>query len=364
MRRTKGIRTAFMTVLPATCCALLWLFGVNASWAGDPVSAAREIGRAGQQAAGAAARDAATAETVPGFAGTDIPERRLTNETMENAARRTLADPDAPGGAAGRAVIGAAVSRPETDVPANDPLVRRSEAVEADPEDVRWQAGGIASGRTDDCAAQAGDIGRDGPCGRIVSCVGAGCETVETRSNTGFARSAAMLNTVLEMGGDGFDRHDLRFFSGDRKACRIRWGGLADCCRNDGLLIGIGGCRPEEYELARERHAGNTHYLGARCAKRILGFCIRRERVWCVFGSKLGRILHEQARPQLGIGWSSCRGFTVAEIEAIDFDAVDLTEFTENFMEGGREPSLSLPGRGDTQVLMRERIGDFYGRGE
>jgi len=166
------------------------------------------------------------------------------------------------------------------------------------------------------------------------------------------------------VGGGEFDREALRFFAGDRKACRIRWGGLANCCRNSGLLIGIAGCTREEYELAQERHLGNTHYLGTRCAKRVFGFCIRRERVWCVFGSKLGRILHEQARPQLGIGWGTCRGLTVAEVEAIDFDAVDLTEFTENFIEDGREPSLSLPGRDGTQTLMRERIADFYRREE
>ena len=364
MTRRKGTRTVSMTVLPALCGALLWLAGVNTAWAGDPVSAAREIGRAGQVQAETLARDAASTEGIPGFAGTDIPEGRLTDGTMEDAARRTLADPDDPGGVAGRTVIEGTASRPEAEVPASDPLVRHSERIADDPGDTRWRADGLASGRSEECTAGVDDIGEGGNCGRIVSCTGAGCETVETERNTGFARSAAMLNMVLEMGGDELDRGDLRFFAGDRKACRIRWGGLADCCKDSGLLIGISGCTPQEYELAKERHLGNTHYLGTRCAKRVFGFCIRRERVWCVFGSKLGRILHEQARPQLGIGWGSCRGFTIAEVEAIDFDALDLTEFTENFIDDAFEPSLSLPGKGDTQTVMRERIGDFYRRDE
>ncbi len=361
---TRLVRLLAWTAMLVLCCAILWLLGGNVSWAGDPASAAREIGRAGTAAAGAVARDASNAANVPGFAGTDIPERRLTADGLEDAARQALADPDHPGGRAGRALIEGAASRPEAEVPASNPVVRRSERIGDDPEDVRWQAGGLASGRGEDCTAETGNIGRGGSCGRIVSCVGADCETVETESNTGFARSAATLNMVLDMGGDGFDRGDLRFFAGERKACRIRWGGLADCCKNSGLLIGISGCTPQEYELAKERHLGNTHYLGTRCAKRVFGFCIRRERVWCVFGSKLGRILHEQARPQLGIGWGSCRGFTVAEVETIDFDDVDLTEFTENFIDGSMEPSLSLPGKGDTQALMRKRIGDFYRRDE
>ena len=92
--------------------------------------------------------------------------------------------------------------------------------------------------------------------------------------------------------------------------------------------------------------------------------CLRRERVWCVFGSKLGRILHQQARPQLGIGWGSCRGFTVAEIERIDFDRLDLTEFTENLVDGSKDPGIAPPGAGDTRTLMRDRVRTFYRRGE
>ena len=170
---------------------------------------------------------------------------------------------------------------------------------------------------------------------------------------------------ALELGGDEFDRDDLRFFTGQRRTCTIRLFGLANCCTNSGALIGIAGCSREEYELAQERHEGNTRYLGSYCARRTLfGVCIRRARAWCVFGSKLGRIFQEQGRRQLWIGWSSCRGLTVAEIEAIDFDRLDLTEFTENLMDGSMDPSVSLPDAGGTQTFMRDRIRDFYQRGQ
>ena len=165
---------------------------------------------------------------------------------------------------------------------------------------------------------------------------------------------------VLDMGGEEFDRENLRFFRGRRRSCRIRWGGLADCCKNSGALVSLAGCTRGERLLAEERHAGNTHYLGRRCTRRILGVCVRRERAWCVFGSKLGRILQEAARRQLGIGWGSCRGFTVAEMERIDFEAVDLSEFTENLIDGGREPSIELPEAGQAGEVMRTRIRDFY----
>jgi len=361
-RMIRIVRLLAWTAMFGACCLMLWILAGQAAHAEDPRAAAREIGHAGTAAAGAIARDASQAADVPGYAGTNLPERGLTDGTMAAEAQRRLADRDDPGAKAGRAVIEGTAVRPAAPIPADDPGIARARAVEAAPELPVHQADGLASGGVADCQAGVADAGRGGACGSISYCVGAGCETVEPQGNTGFARSAAMLNMVLEMGGGEFDRDNLRFFQGDRRGCNIKLGGLANCCKNSGLLVGIAGCSRAEIELGKERHAGNTHYLGTRCAKRVFGVCIRRKREWCVFGSKLGRILHQQARPQLGLGWGSCRGFTVAEVERIDFDRLDLTEFTEDLVDGSRQPSIDLPGRTDTQTFMRDRVRDFYRR--
>ena len=358
------VRLLAWTAMLVLGCALLWVSLAGASWAEDPKAAARAIGTAGTAAAGAIARDGSSAAAVPGYAGTDPAERNIGANDIEDAARARLADPDDPGGAAGRAVIEGVTVRPPTSVPATDPLVQRSDGIAASPQSSAHGASGIASGGVADCGAGVADAESGDACGRVVTCVGAGCETVAPQGNTGFVDAAARLNMVLEMGGEEFDRDNLRFFTGKRRVCRIRWGGLANCCRNSGLLVGLANCSAAEIELGKQRHAGNTHYLGTRCAKRIFGVCLKRERVWCVFGSKLGRILHQQARPQLGIGWGSCRGFTVAEIERIEFDRLDLSEFTENLVDGSMEPSVSLPDKGGTQTFMRDRVRDFYSRGQ
>ncbi len=349
----------------ALVCLMLWVVSGMAARAEDPKAAAREIGRTGAATAGAIARDAASTAKVPGYAGTNVPERGLTAGMMEDAARARLADPDDPGGDAGRTVIQGTASRPAASVPAGDPVVERSEGIAASPQSPAHRADGLASGGVADCNAGVGDANTGGSCGRATYCVGAGCETVQPQSNTGFVNAATRLNMAVELGGDEFDRGDMRFFTGKRRACTIRLFGLANCCTNSGALIGIAGCSREEYELAKERHGGNTHYLGRYCAKRTLfGICIRRARAWCVFGSKLGRILQQQGRAQLGIGWGSCRGLTVAEVERIDFDRLDLSEFTENLMDGSMDPSVSLPDGGDTKATMRTRIRDFYTRGQ
>ena len=364
-RGTRIARLLTWTAMFVLVCLMLWLVSGMVARAEDPKAEARAIGNAGAAAAGAIARDAGSAGKVPGYAGADVPERNLTASGMEDAARVRLADPDDAGGAAGRVVVRGTTSRPAANVPASDPMVRRSDAVAASPQSSTHRADGLASGGATACGADLQDAQSGGSCGSVRYCVGAGCETVPSQSNTGFVNATARLNMALELGGDEFDRQDMRFFKGTRRACHIHFGGLADCCKNSGALVGLANCSASEIELAEERNAGNTHYLGRYCSKKTLfGICIRHSRAWCVFGSKLGRILQQQGRRQLGIGWSSCRGFTVAEIEGIDFASLDLSEFTEDLMDGSRAPSVSLPDAGDTGTVMRTRIRDFYRRGQ
>ena len=363
---TRIVRLLTWTAMFALVCLMLWVVSGMAANAGeDPKAAARAIGNAGNAAARTIARDSSNAADVPGYAGTNLPERSIGASRLEDEGRARLADPDDPGGAAGRTVVQGVTSRPSASVPASDPLVVRSETVAASPQSSAHGADGLASGSTADCGADLQDADDGGSCGSVRYCVGAGCETVPSRSNTGFVNATTRLNMAVELGGEEFDRDNLRFFTGQRRACHIRWFGLANCCKNSGLLVGLANCSASERELAKERNAGNTHYLGKYCSKRtFFGACIRRSRAWCVFGSKLGRILQQQGRRQLGIGWGSCRGFTVAEIEGIDFARLDLSEFTQDLMDGSREPSVSLPDAGDTGDAMRTRIRDFYSRGQ
>ncbi len=358
MNRPYGMKAVIMSIL------LAGQFAAARAGAEDPKAAARAVGQAGKAAASAIAKDPGSTVHVPGYAGTNLPERGMSAGELETAANRVLADPADPGGRAGRAVIEGAAARPAVEVEAGDPVVRRGDGIEADAHSPDWKADGLASGSVTGCGAAVRDAGSGGPCGSVSWCVGADCDTAESRANTGFVESASRLNTALELGGEEFDRENLRFFNGKRRSCRIRWGGLANCCKNSGALLGLGNCTEAERLLARERHAGNTHYLGKRCTRRVLGVCARRERSWCVFGSKLGRILQEAARSQLGLGWGSCRGFTVREMESIDFEAVDLSEFTEDLVDGSREPSIDLPEAGEAGAAMRARIRDFYRKGK
>ena len=177
-------------------CLMLWVVSGMAakagdpgsgSGAGDPKAAARAIGNAGNAAARTIARDSSNTAGVPGYAGTNLPERSLTASGMEDAARVRLADPDDPGGRAGRTVVEGVTARPDRPVAAGDPLVRRSETVAASPQSPVHGADGLASGSTAACGAGLRDAEGGGSCGSVRYCVGAGCETVSARSNTGIS---------------------------------------------------------------------------------------------------------------------------------------------------------------------------------
>ncbi len=139
---------------------------------------------------------------------------------------------------------------------------------------------------------------------------------------------------------------EIRVFSGMGYKCR-RSGtetGFTNCCSGGtGDAWGIGGdpCNDEEKTLAQKREQSMCYYIGTYCSRKIkgLGFsvCLQKKESWCCFNSKLARIIHEQVRPQLGIGWGSaeypnCRGFTLEELARIDWTAIDFSEFTADII--------------------------------
>lgn len=76
------------------------------------------------------------------------------------------------------------------------------------------------------------------------------------------------------------------------------------------------------------------HYVGTTCGKRVAGLgCVETIENHVCFNSRLARIIHEEGRPQLGRGWGTpeypdASGFTIEELQKLDFSKMDLSEFT------------------------------------
>lgn len=96
-------------------------------------------------------------------------------------------------------------------------------------------------------------------------------------------------------------------------------------------------CSQDEGKLAMKEGASLCHRVGTWCSSciRILGkcvTCIEHTTSKCCFNSRLARLINEQGRAQLGLGWGDaqhpqCTGFTVPQLQALDFSRMDLTEF-------------------------------------
>ncbi|QTR51560.1 conjugal transfer protein TraN [Candidatus Thiothrix anitrata] len=112
------------------------------------------------------------------------------------------------------------------------------------------------------------------------------------------------------------------------------------------LLMQLLSCTEDEAYLQMKRGSNLCHYVGSYCDKKFLGYCYIRKESHCCFNSRLARIINEQGRPQIGKGWGSgnspnCSGFTTAELEKLDFAAMDLSEFISEIMANAQIPNAS-----------------------
>ncbi len=108
-------------------------------------------------------------------------------------------------------------------------------------------------------------------------------------------------------------------------------------------------CDQDEQILAMKRGSNLCVFIGSYCSRRVPGFigtpqCDQRTEGYCCFNSRLARIVNEQGRAQIGRGWGSpqnpdCNGFTMGEIERLDFAAMDLSEFYAEIV-----PNLPISG--------------------
>lgn len=103
------------------------------------------------------------------------------------------------------------------------------------------------------------------------------------------------------------------------------------------IVMSMSSCNEEEGKLALKEGAHLCHTIGSWCSSclTLLGKCVsclENTTSTCCFNSVLARIINEQGRIQVGKGWGNaetpdCSGFTVAQLQSLDFAAMDLTEF-------------------------------------
>lgn len=98
-------------------------------------------------------------------------------------------------------------------------------------------------------------------------------------------------------------------------------------------------CSEPEKNLVIKREQKLCSSVGSYCSQSIpiLKVCIEKTNTFCCFNSKLGRIINEQGLGQLGQSFGSpqnpmCGGFSIDEIQRLDFSRINLDEFTQDIV--------------------------------
>lgn len=132
-------------------------------------------------------------------------------------------------------------------------------------------------------------------------------------------------------------------------------------------VMAAASCDQDEAMVAMKEGAGLCHTVGTYCSSclRILGrcvTCITYTTGKCCFNSVLARIINEQGRTQVGKGWGTgpspdCSGFTIAELQRLDFGRMDLSEFYASIVP-------TLPNADAMRAGTAGRAGNcYYGEG-
>lgn len=182
-------------------------------------------------------------------------------------------------------------------------------------------------------------------------CATGNCVPHERSKDQDMHRSLAALSAAAEAAKyyDEINADNLKIFTGKSRECskNIASGITKDCCgiTPSGFLEGkILECDDGERELARAKEERRVVEIGEYCHNEVLGVCTSYHRTYCVFGSKLSRILQAAGRSQLGISFGSpenanCRGLTQEEFKRIDFSKIDFSEFYKDIDNNMRRES-------------------------
>lgn len=182
-------------------------------------------------------------------------------------------------------------------------------------------------------------------CGETSFCLEGDCYEPTPTQSQDFSKAASMLAAVSKAAEDITDPPLI--FTGKNQRCTIKIAGIANCCKDGGwgTDINITSCSSEEKALGAAQEEQLTIPLGSYCAKKVLGACIRKKRSYCVFDSKLARIIQEQGRPQIGRGFGSaknpdCSAITPEEMQQMDFSKIDFSDFYGDMQNNTNLPNM------------------------
>jgi len=186
-------------------------------------------------------------------------------------------------------------------------------------------------------------------CGGKYFCQTGDCSDTDGAGDNGFDMAVSKLAGLASAGDDvkNGSQIDIRAFTGQAMSCRKAVAGFSNCCVDTGWgnSSGLANCNSEEMAIGKAKAKKVTVFVGEKCDHAVLGVCVQKSQVYCVFGGKLSRIIQEQGRrDQLHVDFGSgdspnCRGITVPELQSINFDLINFQDFYSDLMANQKIPN-------------------------
>ena len=176
-------------------------------------------------------------------------------------------------------------------------------------------------------------------------------------ADTSYEANGEMMNVMSQLSALREVQEDLQnckvIFGGQDRRCTRHCVGFKDCCGPEGgwgVSTKLTECDKDETELRDLRNRNLCVQVGTYCAEKKAGICLRKKTSFCCYGTKMARLIQQNGRTQLGIGFGApdapnCSGLSAEELSRIDFSKIDFSEvfedITSKMVPKGQEQSLA-----------------------
>ncbi len=162
-------------------------------------------------------------------------------------------------------------------------------------------------------------------------------------ADTSYEENNEMMNTMSHLYALREAQKDLRdfkvIFKGTHRWCTRNCLNFRDCCgagNGWGVSLHLSSCDAKEIELKTLRDKHLCVQVGTYCAERdkVFNSCLRKKTTFCCYGTKMARLIQENGRAQLGLGWGNvespdCNGLSPEQLSRIDFSKINFSEIFE-----------------------------------
>jgi conjugal transfer mating pair stabilization protein TraN len=222
--------------------------------------------------------------------------------------------------------------------------------------------------RFKDVGIKQGD--KEIPCKTEIPCIDGSCADQSYQNNNEMLSSISQLQIFKELQSQLEDGLNI-IFKGEDSRCGKALAGWKDCCVKGngwGTKVRFDSCKAEDLATAKKTAAGLCYEVGSYCAKKTFKICRVKKKSFCCFSSKLIRMIHEQGRRQLGIGWGdrkspNCQGLTPDQLAQIDFSKLNLSEVYHDIVSKYKKPDISQIKK-DIQQELNIAVENFKRKGE